>query len=79
MADGGSVDGKGIGARVLRKEDARHLAGKGKFTSDLKRPGQKEMAFVRAPVAHAHIKSISKPAGYEYAIFTSEDLPGLKP
>ena len=58
MADGGSVDGKGIGARVLRKEDARHLAGKGKFTSDFKRPGQKDMAFVRAPVAHAHIKSI---------------------
>ena len=79
MADGGSVDGKGIGARVLRKEDARHLAGKGKFTSDFKRPGQKEMAFVRAPVAHAHIKSILKPAGYEYAIFTPEDLPGLKP
>ncbi|MEC7463236.1 MAG: xanthine dehydrogenase family protein molybdopterin-binding subunit [Pseudomonadota bacterium] len=79
MADGGSVDGKGIGARVLRKEDARHLAGKGKFTSDFKRPGQKEMAFVRASVAHAHIKSIVKPAGYEHAIFTSEDLPGLKP
>ena len=49
MADGGSVDGKGIGARVPRKEDARHLAGKGKFTSDFKRPGQKDMAFVRSP------------------------------
>ena len=79
MADGGSVDGKGIGARVLRKEDARHLAGKGKFTSDFKRPGQKDMAFVRSPVTHARIKSITKPAGFEGAVFTADDLADLKP
>ena len=79
MADGGSVDGKGIGARVPRKEDARHLAGKGKFTSDFKRPGQKDMAFVRSPVAHARINSITKPAGFEGAIFTADDLADLKP
>ena len=79
MADGGSVDGKGIGARVLRKEDARHLAGKGKFTSDFKRPGQKDMAFVRAPVGHGRITSITKPAGFEDAVFTADDLSDLKP
>ena len=71
MADGGAVDGKGIGARVLRKEDAWHLAGRGKFTSDFRRPGQQEIAFVRSSVAHGRIKTIIKPAGFEDAIFTA--------
>ena len=79
MADGGANDGKGIGARVLRKEDTRHLAGHGKFTGDLKRPGQKEIAFVRSPVAHARIKSVTKPAGFETAVFTVDDMPGMRP
>lgn len=79
MADGGAVDGKGIGARVLRKEDARHLAGRGKFTSDFRRPGQQEIAFVRSSVAHGRIKAIIKPAGFEDAVFTAADMPDLKP
>jgi len=79
MADGGAADGQGIGARVLRKEDARHLAGRGKFTSDFRRPGQQEMAFVRSPVAHARLKSITKPAGHEAAVFTAADMPDMLP
>jgi len=79
MADGGAADGQGIGARVLRKEDARHLAGRGKFTSDFRRPGQQEMAFVRSPVAHARLKSITKPAGHEAAVFTATDMPDMLP
>ena len=79
MADGGAGDGQGIGARVLRKEDARHLAGRGKFTSDFRRPGQQEMAFVRSPVAHARLKSITKPAGHEAAVFTATDMPDMLP
>ena len=39
----------GIGARVPRKEDARHLAGKARFVGDLSFPGQWEVAFVRSP------------------------------
>ena len=79
MADGGAADGQGMGARVLRKEDARHLAGRGKFTSDFRRPGQQEMAFVRSPVAHARLKSITKPAGHEAAVFTAADMPDMLP
>ncbi len=79
MADGGAAEGQGIGARVLRKEDARHLAGRGKFTSDFRRQGQKEMAFVRSPVAHARIKSIKKPSQFGGSIFTATDMPDLKP
>ena len=79
MADGGTTDGKGIGARVLRKEDARHLAGKAKFTGDFRRPGQKEIAFVRSEVAHARIISVTNPSGFEGSIFTAGDMPGMLP
>ena len=43
--------GLGVGARLLRKEDARHLSGKGHFVPDLKFPGTQDVAFVRS--AHA--------------------------
>ena len=51
----------GVGARVKRKEDRRHLLGRGQFTSDLRFPGTKDAAFVRSQVAHARIKSITVP------------------
>ncbi len=76
MADGG---GSGVGARVLRKEDERHLRGAGRFTGDFQRPGQKELAFVRGAEAHARLVSVTKPAGFEDAVFGSADLAGLQP
>lgn len=79
MADGGATDGQGIGARVLRKEDSRHLAGRGNFTGDMQRPGQVDLAFVRSPVAHARVKSIVKPAGFEDKVFTAADMPDMLP
>ena len=33
---------QGIGARIQRKEDARHLHGRGSFVSDMLLPGQSE-------------------------------------
>ena len=71
--------GEGIGARVPRKEDARHLHGRGSFVSDMKLPGQMEVAFLRSPVAHGRIRSITKPAAHASKVFISEDLAGLKP
>jgi carbon-monoxide dehydrogenase large subunit len=71
--------GEGIGARVPRKEDARHLHGRGSFVSDMKLPGQMEVAFLRSPVAHGRIRGIRKPAGREGVVFVGEDLDGLKP
>ncbi len=38
----------GIGARLLRKEDARHLRGRGCFVADVALPGILEVAFVRS-------------------------------
>ncbi len=68
--------GQGIGARVPRKEDSRHLHGRGQYVSDTVVPGQREVAFLRSPVAHGIIRGIRKPAGSEGRVFTREDLVG---
>ena len=46
----------GIGASLLRREDERHLHGRGEFVSDIKLPGTMEVAFLRSPHAHARIR-----------------------
>lgn len=69
----------GIGARVRRIEDRRLLLGKGRFVADIRIPGLKDIAFLRSPLAHGYIKSISKPSGLENMVFTCEDLTGVKP
>jgi carbon-monoxide dehydrogenase large subunit len=48
----------GIGAPVLRKEDARFLTGRGSFSDDLHLPGQAYAVMVRSPHAHARIAKI---------------------
>jgi carbon-monoxide dehydrogenase large subunit len=49
---------EGIGARVLRKEDARFLTGRGEFVADLDLPGALHCAIVRSPHAHARIRAL---------------------
>ena len=41
-----------------RREDARHLTGRGLFTDDLECPGQAWAAFYRSPYARARIVSL---------------------
>jgi carbon-monoxide dehydrogenase large subunit len=69
--------GQGIGARVRRKEDARHLAGHGQFVSDIRIAGMKDVAFFRSPLAHACIVSRTKPNGADVLFLA--DLAGVKP
>lgn len=47
-----------IGARVLRREDARLLTGQALFTNDVKLPGMLYAAFLRSPTGHARIKRL---------------------
>jgi len=68
---------QGIGARVQRKEDARHLHGRGNFVSDMLLPGQSEVAFLRSPIAHGRIRRIVKPRGAENQVFIRDDLAGV--
>jgi carbon-monoxide dehydrogenase large subunit len=68
-----------VGAPIPRKEDARHLRGRGNFVADLKRPGAREVAFLRSPHAHARIRGISVPSEARDCVFTAADFPNLKP
>jgi carbon-monoxide dehydrogenase large subunit len=72
-------DGYGIGASAPRKEDDRHLHGRGEFVSDIKLPGTMDVAFVRSPHAHARIRSISVPPEARGRVFAAADLPRIKP
>src|SRR5262245_1828018 len=65
---------QGVGALVQRKEDARHLHGRGSFVSDMILPGQSEVAFLRSPVAHGRIRRIVKPPGAEADVFVRADM-----
>ena len=71
--------GEGIGARVPRKEDARHLHGRGSYVSDMLLPGQMEVAFLRRRSRTAASGRSPSRRGRESAVFVSEDLAGVKP
>src|SRR5215469_6430932 len=47
-----------LGRSLLRREDRRLLTGCGQFIADLELPRMLHAAFVRSPVAHAHIRSV---------------------
>lgn len=68
---------EGIGARVRRKEDDRHLHGRGRFVGDIAMAGLREVAFLRSPVAHARIGTIAKPAQGD--VLVAADFPGMLP
>jgi carbon-monoxide dehydrogenase large subunit len=69
----------GIGARVIRKEDARLLSGQAKFVGDLKFPRLLEAAYVRSPLAHGILKSVEVPEKYKGRVFTASDLTDVLP
>src|SRR5436190_2677399 len=69
--------GKGVGRPLLRKEDTRHLRGRGQFVADVWLPKIHDIAFVRSPHAHARIKAIGIPPAAEARVFTAADLPAL--
>ncbi|MDP6705658.1 MAG: xanthine dehydrogenase family protein molybdopterin-binding subunit [Alphaproteobacteria bacterium] len=69
----------GIGASHPRKEDARHLTGRGRFVADLQPAGCREVAFVRSPLAHARVRGIERPEGSEGSVFTATDMTGAAP
>ncbi|MEO8122477.1 MAG: xanthine dehydrogenase family protein molybdopterin-binding subunit [Burkholderiales bacterium] len=70
---------QGIGARVPRKEDARLMRGRGQYVSDMRLPGQQEVAFLRSPIAHGRIAAIVKPATGGERVFLRDDLVDVLP
>jgi aerobic carbon-monoxide dehydrogenase large subunit len=69
----------GIGASLPRKEDDRHLRGRGQFVSDIRMPGVAEVVFVRSPHANARIRGIAVAPEARGHVFTAADLPRMKP
>jgi carbon-monoxide dehydrogenase large subunit len=71
-------NGKGIGASVLRKEDAEHITGQARFVDDIVLPGQLHLAFVRSTHGHATLGAIDTAAALELpgvvAVLTADDL-----
>jgi len=67
-----------IGASVRRKEDPRFITGKGRYTDDVKLPGQLHAAFVRSPHASATINAIDASAARAmpgvHAVLTGDDM-----
>src|ERR671919_635973 len=53
---------RGIGHSVKRKEDARFIRGRGNYVDDVTLPGMLHMELLRAPFAHARIRSIDTSA-----------------
>jgi aerobic carbon-monoxide dehydrogenase large subunit len=71
------MNSQGIGARVLRKEDERHLRGRGRFVGDIAMAGLKDVAFLRSPLAHARLRGVAKPDDGD--VLVAADFPGLNP
>ena len=74
---------QGMGKSVLRKEDYRFITGQGTYTDDIKQPNQLYAYFLRSPVAHAILKSIStkKAEGSDgvVAVYTGKDTDAALP
>src|SRR6516164_4187669 len=72
---------RALGARLLRREDARLLRGAGNYVSDVALPGLLHAAFVRSPAAHARIVRLDAGAALRLngvvAALTAADLDGL--
>ena len=74
-----ATTGKGVGARLPRKEDARLMRGDGRFIADISLVGQNEVAFLRSPVAHARITGIDIPDDIRSRVFSHADMTGVQP
>lgn len=78
LSDAGNPIGFG---RMLRKEDARFLRGKGHYLDDIVLPGMLHSAILRSPMAHARIVSIDTSAAEAHpkvkAVITGATLETL--
>lgn len=54
----GRVEPSHVGISMPRREDDRLLRGQGEYLADMVLPGMVHVAFVRSPMAHAHIRNI---------------------
>ena len=74
----GGISPKGISRPIFRREDARFITGRGRYSDDLDMQGQAYAAFVRSDHAHGTLHSIDVEAARSgpgvLGVFTGEDL-----
>ncbi|MHB8148237.1 MAG: molybdopterin cofactor-binding domain-containing protein, partial [Vulcanimicrobiaceae bacterium] len=70
-----------MGLPMKRKEDARFIAGKGRYIDDIVLPNMLYLAIVHSPYPHAKILKIDKTAALAVpgvkAVITADDLAGV--
>jgi carbon-monoxide dehydrogenase large subunit len=73
----------GIGSSVLRKEDFRFITGKGQYTDDITQPNQLYAYFLRSPVAHANLISVTTDEALNspgvISVYTGRDIDASLP
>ena len=69
-----------IGRRVTRREDARFLTGRGRYTDDLEVPGAARAVMVRSPHSHARLLDVDTSHAISMdgvlAVLTGRDVEG---
>lgn len=74
----GGISPNGISRPILRREDARFITGRGRYSDDVDMPGQAYAAFVRSDHAHGTLHSTDVEAARRapgvLGVFTGEDL-----
>src|SRR6476620_7155845 len=77
------MTGRYVGARVMRVEDPRFLAGRGVYIDDIEPPGTLHVAFCRSHHAHARIVSVDASRARSLdgvsLVVSGEDLRDLPP
>ncbi len=74
-----ATTGKGVGARLQRKEDRRFLRGTGRYIGDYRFDRMRDVAFVRSPVAHGRLVDVEIPDKLKSSVFVAEDLADVQP
>jgi aerobic carbon-monoxide dehydrogenase large subunit len=71
-----------VGSARRRKEDARLITGRSRWTDNIRLPGMHHIAMVRSPFAHARITSIDTSAAKEssgvVAVLTGADVADIQ-
>jgi len=69
-----------LGKPVKRREDLRFITGRGRYTDDIKQPGQRFAVFLRSPYTRARVTAIDSSGALEVegveAVLTGADMAG---
>jgi carbon-monoxide dehydrogenase large subunit len=72
------LESTGVGASVPRREDDRFMRGRGQYVGDIKLAGMKDVAFLRSPIAHGHIRAVNIPGELRSKVTIAPDMAGVK-